>query len=620
MSVKSTVNPTQPLNSGKSQKTSQEGNTMDYGIKAKATSQIIRALISALLIAVVATLLMMQAQVFERSSNEQKQDAVKVAFSEFNNHVEASLNVLEDINNKLEHNSFLMQERSALSKQYVQNTGIFLAVRQTLAGRMNVDVFNTQLAGFSALLTQKGRVQEPMVADPKQTNLLFNFKGYAEGQAGLDNLKYNIVAYNNAVAQATQVYNLHTKGNVAATSVVQLLQKIELVVNGSDVTSSANSVKVPELPNMIKLEKAVNAQTPASDLVMKYVVACAGILLVSVIAGLFVSASNIETFKAALRKKFHKQINEIRETIANLAEDLQEAKVKIDKLIKKHESSNKKSAWDVLQRLTEIVKILNDNKQNIVEKIAEKEEQVSSVKEKLEIATAFAETKSFREVFATMIDETKELKALEAQLEEAKTDLEAAKNAEKNHDQEGMAKDYAFKVEKLKQKIKAKKKEVALSKKKAKSFYSEKKQEELRDFFKLCEEQNINDDSLKALTRQLANLEEQIEAHHASIAITDMKIAEKDGHIEYIKEKFEDMLDEESADAEELQSLLEVFKEKKEYYNEIKALLVECRTVKNTEFFNSSDMNKLVTKVKVLAFETKQKLNSIKSAKLSKAK
>ena len=620
MSVKSTVNPKQPLNSGKSQKTSQEELTMKYGIKAKATSQIIRALISALLIAVVATLLMMQAQVFERSSNEQKQDAVKVAFSEFNNHVEASLNVLEDINNEIERNSSVMQTRSALSQQYVQNTGIFLAVRQTLVGQMEVDVFNTKFTGFEALLTQGGRVQEPMVADAKQTKLLFNFKGYAEGQAGLDNLKYNIVTYNNAVAQATQVYNLHTKGNVAATSVVQLLQKIELVVNGSDVTSSANSVKVPELPNMIKLEKAVNAQTPASDLVMKYVVAFAGILLVSVIAGLFVSASNIETFKAALRKKFHKKINEIRETIANLAEDLQEAKVKIDELIKKHESSNKKSAWDVLQRLTEIVKILNENKQNIVEKIAEKEEQVSSVKEKLEIATAFAETKSFREVFATMIDETKELKALEAQLEEAKTDLEAAKNAEKNHDQEGMAKDYAFKVEKLKQKIKGKKKEVALSKKKAKSFYSEKKQEELRDFFKLCEEQNINDDSLKALTRQLANLEEQIEAHHASIAITDMKIAEKDGHIEYIKEKFEDMLDEESADAEELQSLLEVFKEKKEYYNEIKALLVECRTVKNTEFFNSSDMNKLVTKVKVLAFETKQKLNSIKPAKLSKAK
>jgi hypothetical protein len=620
MCVKATVNPTQPLSRGKSQDTSHEDLGLCCGVGRRATSQIIRGLISARLVAGVATLLMMQAQVFERSSNEQKQDAVKVAFSEFNNHVEASLNVLEDINNRLEHNSFLMQERSALSKQYVQNTGIFLAVRQTLAGRMNVDVFDTQLAGFNALLTQKGRVEEPMVADPKQTNLLFNFKGYAEGQAGLDNLKYNIVAYNNAVAQATQVYNLHTKGNVVATSVAQLLQKIELVVNGSDVTSSANSVKVPELPNMIKLEKTVNTPTPASDLVMKYVVAFAGILLVSAFAALLISASNIETFKASLRKNFHKQINEIRETISSLTEDLLSAQEKINNLIKKHESSEKKTPWDVLQTLTEIVQVLNNSKKDVEQTIETKEEQLEDLNHKVQLAAAFAETKSFREVFATMIDETKELKALEAQLEEAKTDLEAAKNAEKNHDQEGMAKDYAFKVEKLKQKIKAKKKEVALSKKKAKSFYSEKKQEELRDFFKLCEEQNINDSSLAILNRKVKDLESQLELHYTSIEKTNLIISEKEAHIEYIKEKFEDMLDEESADAEELQSLLEVFKEKKEYYNEIKALLVECRTVKNTEFFNSSDMNKLVTKVKVLALETKQKLNSIKSAKLSKAK
>ena len=619
MSVKSTVKTSQPL-SGKSQKTSQEDNTMDYGIKAKATSQIIRSAIAALIIAVFSTLLMMQAQVFELASDEQKQDKVKIAFVEFNNHIEASLDVLEDINNEIERNSSVMQTRSALSQQYVQNTGIFLAVRQTLVGHMEVDVFNTKFTGFEALLTQGGRVQEPMVADAKQTKLLFNFKGYAEGQAGLDNLKYNIVTYNNAVAQATQVYNLHTKGNVTATSVVQLLQKIELVINGRDVTSIANRVTVPHLPNMTNLENSVYAETSTSDLVMKYVVAFAGILLVSAIVALFVSASNIETFKASLRKNFHKQINEIREIIANMSEDLQKAKSKIDKLIEKHESSNKKSAWSVLQSLTEIVKILNDSKQDIVDKIAEKEEKVSAVKERLAVAAAFAETKGFREIFAIMTEEIKEQKALESQLEEAKMDLEAAQNAEKNHNQEGIAKDYAFAVEKLKQKIKAKKKEVALSKKKAKSFYSPSKQEELRDFFKLCEEQNINDGSLKIFSQELAKLEEQIEAHNASVAITEMKIDEKEGHIEYIKETFEDMLDEESADAEELQSLLEVFKEKKEYYNEIKALLVECRKVKNTEFFNSSDMNKLVTKVKVLAVETKQKLHSIKSAKLSKAK
>tara|TARA_Y100000590_G_scaffold84047_1_gene93726 strand:+ start:323 stop:2179 length:1857 start_codon:yes stop_codon:yes gene_type:complete len=617
MSVKYTVKTSQPLNSGKSQNYSQKDNKMEKKIRKLSDTLIIASIIGALVISTALTITMAMHQFFEKNAIQSQEVNIKENFFKpFEARLAQEKAFLESVNKLYFDKEILMLSDRA---NYIKQTRRFLSIRQSLEGvskkPVNLYVVSNQ---FAALLTEGNSYNEPVVI---RTMYGRNYKGLNNSylplikvdENGLNNLRFNIKKYRDDIRLTTKAFNKEARKDVKdVNSLFDLIQKSDLKVGNSYVTKLISvPSELSQLPTNEEIDEAIANYNASQHSNVSHLYVLLFIATFVVCSILF--STIFFGYILMIKEEFIKKLTEERKEIEDYVEAILPSAIKDEEyVVEKQNAFHKEKTQDPIQLYIDLDNKINEYSTELENLQIEQQVQIedlNKIKYKVEVAQAFDQTESYRDMYSVAVSIEKAIVQARKKINDAEDELTAAKRAEKNHQVKGATRNPAVRLESAKMKLEGLEKDLKEQKKLIAMEYSEEQQSHMNEFLAKCKGLDIRDGSTAYFQKLVEKKEDEIKKNIETF-ITEVsdKIANAVLEKEQLAEKTPEIYEQISEDTEkskqtiyDLETIKRINKDSGMKVEEINKTITSIQSVK---FFDIKSIVKMFKIEKKVAAKT----------------